>query len=132
MTRLNDLLGWFIVAVVLLSPIPLGSNPPIFWAISGTLVGAAALIYFGRVLSWSAASFSDQTHLAGGDPVCLPVRLSDRSDSAVGILVRAIQVHVAAWRQLRDADAEPSARIDLDDVDPHAQLRIVLHAGRPG
>lgn len=51
MTRLNDLLGWFIVAVVLLSPIPLGSNPPIFWAISGTLVGAVALIYFGRVLS---------------------------------------------------------------------------------
>ena len=51
MTRLNDLLGWFIVAVIVLSPIPFGSNPPIFWAISGTLVGSVALIYFARLLA---------------------------------------------------------------------------------
>ena len=48
--RRNDLLGWLVFAVVALSPIPLGSNPPIFWAISGTLVGLVSLVYFGQVM----------------------------------------------------------------------------------
>ena len=51
MTRLNDLVGWFIVAILVLSPIPLGSNPPIFWGVSGILVGLVSMIYFARVLA---------------------------------------------------------------------------------
>ena len=46
MTRANDLAGYFIVAMVALSPIPFGSNRPFFWALSGTLVGLAAMTYF--------------------------------------------------------------------------------------
>ena len=47
MKAANDILGWFIVAVVVVSPIPLGSNPPIFWAISGCLIGLVTFAYFG-------------------------------------------------------------------------------------
>lgn len=55
MTKANDFIGWFVVAVVILSPIPLGSNPPIFWAISGTLIGLSAMGYFG----WAALGRHD-------------------------------------------------------------------------
>lgn len=45
MTKANDLIGWFLLAIIVLSPIPLGNNPPIFWAIAGLLVGTAATAY---------------------------------------------------------------------------------------
>lgn len=45
MTRVNSLAGWFIVAIVALSPIPFGSNRPFFWAFSGILVGLASLLF---------------------------------------------------------------------------------------
>ncbi len=45
MTKANDLTGWFLLAIIVLSPIPLGNNPPVFWAIAGTLVGTAAAAY---------------------------------------------------------------------------------------
>jgi O-antigen ligase len=48
MTRANDIIGWFVLAVAVLSPIPFGSNPPIYWAISGTLVGLFAAWYLLR------------------------------------------------------------------------------------
>lgn len=46
MTRANDFAGYFIAAIVILSPIPFGSNPPFFWTLSGLIVGLASAGYF--------------------------------------------------------------------------------------
>ncbi|MDV3253197.1 O-antigen ligase family protein [Devosia sp. BK] len=45
MTRLNNFAGSLVVLVVVLSPIPFGSNRPFFWAIWGLVVAAAAFVY---------------------------------------------------------------------------------------
>lgn len=42
----NDRLGWLLLLVVGLAPLPLGSNRPAFWAAWGLLLGAIGLIYF--------------------------------------------------------------------------------------
>jgi O-antigen ligase len=45
MTKLNSLVGIFVVVLVAVSPIPFGSNRPFFWAIWGMLVGLVAVVY---------------------------------------------------------------------------------------
>lgn len=46
MTKLNNFAGAVVVLVIMLSPIPFGSNRPFFWALSGLIVSAAASVYF--------------------------------------------------------------------------------------
>ncbi|KQN74988.1 O-antigen ligase family protein [Devosia sp. Leaf64] len=46
MTKLNNFAGTLVVLLVVLSPIPFGSNRPFFWALSGLVIGAGALAYF--------------------------------------------------------------------------------------
>lgn len=46
MTRLNNFAGALVVLLVMLSPIPFGSNRPFFWALSGMVVGIGAVGYF--------------------------------------------------------------------------------------
>lgn len=41
----NGRLSVFLLALIALSPIPLGSNRPAFWAISALLIGLTALVY---------------------------------------------------------------------------------------
>jgi len=43
--RLNTVLGWLLIGVLALAPIPLGSNRPAFWTIWATVVGFLALCY---------------------------------------------------------------------------------------
>jgi len=42
----NDRLGWVLLLVIGLSPLPLGSNRPAFWAMWGLLLGIVGLVYF--------------------------------------------------------------------------------------
>jgi O-antigen ligase len=42
----NDRLGWLLLLVIGLSPLPLGSNRPAFWAMWGLLLGLIGLVYF--------------------------------------------------------------------------------------
>lgn len=55
MTRANDVIGYFLVALVLLAPIPFGSNPPFFWTLWGLVVGLAATLYFAFALGGGRA-----------------------------------------------------------------------------
>lgn len=43
--KVNDQLGMILVAVILLAPIPLGSNRPIFWMIWAGIIGVTAALY---------------------------------------------------------------------------------------
>lgn len=42
----NDRLGWVLLLLVGLSPLPLGSNRPAFWAAWGLVLGLLGLVYF--------------------------------------------------------------------------------------
>ena len=44
--RLSDRLGWALLLVVFLCPLPLGSNRPVFWALWGLVLGVTGLAYF--------------------------------------------------------------------------------------
>lgn len=44
-TRLNQILMWMIIVLLAVSPIPLGSTPPIMWTIWGGLTGFVTLAY---------------------------------------------------------------------------------------
>lgn len=46
MTRLNNFAGTLVVLMVMLSPIPFGSNRPFFWAMWGVIVAVASITYF--------------------------------------------------------------------------------------
>lgn len=46
MTRLNNFAGTLVVLMVMLSPIPFGSNRPFFWAMWGVIVAVASIAYF--------------------------------------------------------------------------------------
>lgn len=45
MTRLNNFAGTLVVLIVMLSPIPFGSNRPFFWAMWGVIVALASIAY---------------------------------------------------------------------------------------
>lgn len=47
--KANDWLANFLFALIAVSPIPLGSNRPAFWAISAVFVAFASLLYFVRL-----------------------------------------------------------------------------------
>ena len=51
MTRENDFAGYLLMGLVVLSPIPFGSNPPFFWTLSGLIVGLGTAAYFLVALS---------------------------------------------------------------------------------
>lgn len=42
----NDKLGWVMLLLIGLSPLPLGSNRPAFWAAWGLVLGLVGLVYF--------------------------------------------------------------------------------------
>jgi len=44
--NINNKLSWVLLALVGLSPLPLGSNRPAFWAAWGLLLGAIGVVYF--------------------------------------------------------------------------------------
>lgn len=44
--NVNNKLGWALLLLVGLSPLPLGSNRPAFWALWGLLLGGIGLVYF--------------------------------------------------------------------------------------
>lgn len=51
-TELNDTLARILVGILFLVPIPLGSNRPVFWAVTAVLVGIASIYYLrahGRI-----------------------------------------------------------------------------------
>lgn len=65
---INNRLSIFLIALIALSPVPLGSNRPFFWAVSSFLVAIAALIY--GVSLWRAGSpFRYQLSRLGWMPV---------------------------------------------------------------
>ena len=43
--RLNTILGWTLIAILALAPIPLGSNRPAFWTIWATVIGLVSVGY---------------------------------------------------------------------------------------
>lgn len=47
---LNNRLAVFLLVLVALSPVPLGSNRPVFWALSGALIALAGMVYFAALL----------------------------------------------------------------------------------
>ena len=49
--RLNDALAVALVGLVAVAPIPVGSNRPVFWAMSAMIVGVIAAVYWLRMAS---------------------------------------------------------------------------------
>lgn len=45
--RINDLVGLILMLIIALSPLPLGSNRPVFWAISASVVFFAMMLFLG-------------------------------------------------------------------------------------
>lgn len=45
-TSLNNLLGWAVLFLVVVAPLPFGSNRPIFWAAWAVYVGFVGMVYF--------------------------------------------------------------------------------------
>jgi len=43
--RLNSILGWVLIAVLAIAPIPLASNRPAFWTIWAAIIGLLAILY---------------------------------------------------------------------------------------
>ncbi|HTM76063.1 MAG TPA: O-antigen ligase family protein, partial [Devosia sp.] len=74
-TRLNTILSWVIVALLAVSPIPLGGTPPIAWTIWGMLVSCITIAYLlllgrsGRGASFSIGSIWPAAALHGA--LCL-------------------------------------------------------------
>jgi len=48
-SRINDLVGYLLLLVIGLSPLPLASNRPIFWAISGVVVFFAVTLFLASM-----------------------------------------------------------------------------------
>ncbi len=48
-SRLNDHIGWLLIALLALSPLPFGSNRPFFWGVNACLVGIAGAWYILRL-----------------------------------------------------------------------------------
>ncbi len=49
--RLNDWVGRILVALILIAPVPVGSNRPVFWMIWAALIGLLGAVYFA-LLAW--------------------------------------------------------------------------------
>ena len=47
--RVNDIVASLLMLIVALSPLPLGSNRPVYWAISGGIVFLAMMIFLGAL-----------------------------------------------------------------------------------
>ena len=50
--RLNNRLAVFVLAVVALSPLPLASNRPFFWALSAAIIGLIGIFYLATIAIW--------------------------------------------------------------------------------
>lgn len=62
--RPNDRLGWVLIALVVLAPLPLGSNRPAFWAGGAALLAVVALFYLLRLAQLGSTLRYDLSRLA--------------------------------------------------------------------
>ena len=69
-SRINDLISYMLLIIIMLSPLPLGSNRPIFWAIS------AAFVFFIATVFLATMALRE-----------IPLRISARKFIVVGVLV---------------------------------------------
>lgn len=54
--KLNGLLGWGLLLVLALAPIPLASNRPVFWCLWAIVVGTIGMLYFSRLWTLDVAA----------------------------------------------------------------------------
>lgn len=61
-SRLNQIAGLCLVALVLLSAVPLASNRPVWWAIWGAVLGFGGALYYARSAMVAANRASQTSH----------------------------------------------------------------------
>ncbi len=77
-SKINDVIGYMLLLIIALSPLPLGSNRPIFWAISGAVVFFVATIFLVTI------AIRD-----------IPLRISLRKFLVIGVLAGVYLVYMS-------------------------------------